>query len=266
VNIESQVAVLFARANPVPSLDLLDPIDQMDIDALRDESERSSMMNEIQTVEPEKEKPNVRRPIPGLVLAGVMVAATIGLVLIMVNREPDVAASPVEIAEAFLEARVVHDAEAMSTLLADDALLVDDQVLDAGQDGPDVLAEDFLPGLVEFERITDRTYTFEVCVEDSQAQASCTVALEDDMSRALGVDPFNARFLFDISEGKIDEVAFIWNGDRTYAEVAREVIAWMERNHAEDVEIMFDDSRYLAAEGLALWEEHIPEFVASLEG
>jgi hypothetical protein len=256
---------LFGKANPVPSVDLLDPIEPVNLDRLETRAERSSVMTEIKTIEPEREKSNGRRPIPGLVLAGAVFTATIGLVFIMVNREPDVAASPVEIAEAFLEARIIHDAEAMSTLLAEDAVLVDDQLLDAGQTSPDVVAKDVLPGLVELERITGRTYTFESCVEDSPAQARCTVVLETDESRALGVDPFNAHFLFHISEGKIDEVVFVWNGERTYAEVAREVIAWMERNYAEDAEIMFGDSSYLTPESLALWEEHIPEFVAEME-
>ena len=61
MNIEDQVAVLFARANPVPSLDLLDPIDPVDIDALRDESERSSAMSEVKTIEPRREDSNRRR-------------------------------------------------------------------------------------------------------------------------------------------------------------------------------------------------------------
>ena len=67
-------------------------------------------------------------------------------------------------------------------LLADDALLVDDQVLDAGQALPDVLAHDVLPGLIGFERITGRTYTFQSCVEASAAQTRCPVVLEDDAS------------------------------------------------------------------------------------
>jgi hypothetical protein len=256
---------MFARANPVPSLELLDTIEPVDIDRLGTRSERSSAMTEVKTTEPEKEKSNRPGRIPGLILAGGVFAATIGLVLIMVNREPDVAASPAEIAEAFLEARIVHDAEAMAALLADDALLADEQLLDAGQTGPDILAKDVLPGLVALERITGRTYTFESCVEDPPNQVRCTVVLEDDPSRALGVDPFDAHFLFDINEGKVDEVTFVWNGERTYAEVAREVIAWMERNYAEDAEIMFGDSTYLTPESLALWEEHIPEFVAAHE-
>lgn len=265
MTIDDQVAALFARANPVPTLDLLDPIDPVEIDALT-RSERSSAMTDIKTIEPGREKSNGRRPIPGLVLAGAIFAATIGLVLIMVNREPDVAASREDIAEAFLEARNIHDAEAMSSLLADDALLVDDQLLDAGQTAPDVVAKDVLAGLVELERVTGRTYAFESCVEDSPNQARCTVVLEDDMSRALSADPFNAHFLFDISEGEIDAVAFIWNGERTYAEVAGEVSLWMEQNFPEDAEIMFGDSSFLTPESLALWEDHIPEFVASMEG
>ena len=87
MNIEDQVAVLFARANPVPSLDLLDPIDPVDIDALRDESERSSAMSEVKTIEPKREDSNRRRFAPGLALAGVIVVVAVAA-FALANRNP----------------------------------------------------------------------------------------------------------------------------------------------------------------------------------
>ena len=62
MNIDDQIAALLAGANPVPSLGLLDPIPPVDIDALT-QSERSSVMTEIKTIEPEKEKGHVARPL-----------------------------------------------------------------------------------------------------------------------------------------------------------------------------------------------------------
>ena len=101
MNIEDQVAVLFARANPVPSLDLLDPIDPVDIGALRDKSERSSAMSEVKTIEPEREGSDRRRFAPGLALAGVMVVVA---AFALANRSPAPVAGPVGIAEAYIVA------------------------------------------------------------------------------------------------------------------------------------------------------------------
>ncbi len=63
MTIDDQVATLFARANPVPSLDLLDPLPSVDIDAFRSESERSSVMTDIQNDRARRRR--VADPFPG---------------------------------------------------------------------------------------------------------------------------------------------------------------------------------------------------------
>ena len=42
MTIEDQIAALFANANPVPSLDVFDPVEPLDIDRLERRPERSS--------------------------------------------------------------------------------------------------------------------------------------------------------------------------------------------------------------------------------
>jgi len=65
MTVEDQVAVMFARANPAPTFDLLDPIEEKDIDRLSSESERSSLMMEIDTSKPETDAQPGRRPVFG---------------------------------------------------------------------------------------------------------------------------------------------------------------------------------------------------------
>ena len=194
MNIEDQVAVLFARANPVPSLDLLDPIDPVDIGALRDESERSSAMSEVKTIEPKREDSNRRRFAPGLALAGVMVVVAIAA-FALANRNPTPVASPAETATSFLNARNSHDAETMTALLADDVVWVPggELLMDATN----------IPAAVEFERITGADYEF-TCANDGPSQVRCPYTLESDLSRALGI-PTRARCVLPLRDrGRTD--------------------------------------------------------------
>ncbi len=46
---EDQIAALFAEANPVPSLDMLDPLEPLAIDPLESPSQRSSVMTDLKT-------------------------------------------------------------------------------------------------------------------------------------------------------------------------------------------------------------------------
>jgi hypothetical protein len=91
VTSEDQVAALFARANPVPSLDLLDPVEALDIDHLAHPSARSSEMTEVKTEETNPEGPG-RKPRIALAIAmGVIAVVAIGL---LVNNESEVASPP----------------------------------------------------------------------------------------------------------------------------------------------------------------------------
>jgi hypothetical protein len=258
MTIEDQIAAMFARANPVPSLDLLDPIDTMDIDHLTSHSERSSVMSEIHTIEPELDQPPARRPVGALVAAGVMVVAAAVVIVALANREPEVAATPVEIAESFLEARNAHNAEAMSELLADDAVFVPGEEL--------LMNEDNLPAAAEFEEITGWTHEVQSCVEDFPSRVRCNYAMENDLGRALGRVPIVGTFvIFEVEEGRIVTVQN--SGDSDY--IGGTMVAfgeWVEENHPEVAAVMLPDdmAQILEPEALALWKQYIPEFVASV--
>ena len=256
MTIEDQVAVLFARENPVPSLDLLDPIDPVDIGALRDKSERSGAMSEMKTFEPKREDSNQRRFAPGLALAGVVIVVAI-VALALANRNPTPVASPVEIATSFLDARNSHDAEAMTALLADDVVWVPggELLMDATN----------IPAAVEFERITGADYEF-TCANDGPSQVRCSYLLENHLSRALGFIPNDGAFyLFGIEDGQIVRVENVENGQFRYGDIVVAFDEWLSTNHPELPEPADTNLALLEPERLEIWEQYVPEFVASLE-
>ena len=76
MNYEDQVAALFANANPVPSLDLLDPVEALDMEHLAYLSERSSVMTDVETEEMKPEGPGRRARIAfGVAMAVIAVVA-----------------------------------------------------------------------------------------------------------------------------------------------------------------------------------------------
>lgn len=93
---EDQIVALFAKANPVPSLDLLDPVEPLDTQRLAHLSERNSAMTDVKTDEINPEGPG-RRPRLGLVLAMAVIAVV--AVGILVNSDSEVA-SPTTIGSA----------------------------------------------------------------------------------------------------------------------------------------------------------------------
>ena len=85
---EDQIAALFAKANPVPSLDLLDPVEALDMERLAHPSARSSEMTDVETIQPKKEEgPRWPRVALGLAIA-VVAVVTLGILL---NNESEVA-------------------------------------------------------------------------------------------------------------------------------------------------------------------------------
>ena len=249
MTIEDQIAVLFARTNPVPSLDLLDPIDPVDIDALRDEFERSSMMSELHTIESEFDKQPKQRPIFGLVAAVTIVVAAAVVIFALANRNEEVVATPVDIAERYMAAMNAHDAQTVMSLLADSVPRLDDY-----------------PSEIEQEDVFGWTYHVDACVElDRPSQVRCPYAFSNDITRALGTGPYTgSSFTFQIEDGEIRWVNK--NEDSSgFNEDIGVFVAWMEENHPEaEVEEMY--YQYQGSVNLNRWKQFLPEFVASLEG
>ena len=86
---EDQIAALFAEANPVPSLDVFDPVEPLDMDRLEGRSKRSSVMTDLETDKPKVVTPT-RWPRLALLIA-IPVITVVGL-LILGDGNSDVAA------------------------------------------------------------------------------------------------------------------------------------------------------------------------------
>jgi hypothetical protein len=255
---------MFARANPVPSLDVLDPIEVVDIDHLAVESERSSTMSEIRTVE-SKVEPRRRRPTAIVVGACALLVVIIGVVIGLTNRQAEVAATPVENAEAFLEARNRHDAKAMSALLAEDAIFVPGEEL--------VMNEDNLQAATEFEEIVGWEHTVVLCFKEPSfegppTRVRCTYTMENDLGRAVGLEPrAGTHVIFDIEEGRIVRVENAADSNYISGSIGA-FLEWWGINHPETEPQGTANEVFrgiVEPESLALWRQYVPEFLAEME-
>jgi hypothetical protein len=250
---EDQVVDLFARANPVPSLDLLDPVEPLDLHQLAHRSERSAEMTELKTPPKESSTGRRRRLIPVLT---VTLAALVALAaLVTADRR---VASPEAVANAYMEARANLDVEATQALFASEATFDD-----SGYD----LSE--MPALYAWYRASNWTSTLGVCTEAPTGEGGtlvrCTNEFENDWSRALGDAPIAADIQILVSDGEIvsltsefdDEFVGLWDAFFTF----------VDNNHPDDVDLMYGAAGpLLDDESIALWEQHTRDFVASLEG
>jgi hypothetical protein len=84
---EDQIAALFAEANPVPSLDVFDPVEPLDMDRLESRSRRSSVMTDLKSDKPKVVAP-ARWPRLALLVAAPVIAV-VGL-LLLTDRSTDV--------------------------------------------------------------------------------------------------------------------------------------------------------------------------------
>ena len=252
MTIDDQVAVLFARENPVPSLDLFDPIEPMDIDALT-RSERSSEMTDVETIHPTKEN---RQRWPRVALGLAMAVIAVVALGFLFNRQSAVA-SPEAVAMAYLEAMNDQDLAAVEELVARDANVFDG------------LSE--LPARWDYERATGWVFPPIGCDEQSTSSRgtllACRYSNDGSWMRALGLQPEVARDFLLIRDGQVHSVAEDENNELPNVGEAFAVFRdWVLENHNEDEATMYGPSGPLyTSEAIALWEQYTDEFVAEME-
>lgn len=140
---------------------------------------------------------------PALVPAIVTAVIAIGVVVALVARQPAlVADTPVEIAEQFMAALNDHDAAAVRSLLADEDGMIAEAV--PGVAGIEIEQQ------IEQEEVLGWTYQIEACVdqtpenESTQSVVTCTYSITDDITRAIGNEPYEgSRYEFVVVDGKI---------------------------------------------------------------
>ncbi len=254
MNIEDQVAVLFARANPVPSLDLLDPIDPVDIDALTDESERSSVMTEVQTIEPKKED---RRPLPRLAIGAAIALVAVLIVGLVVNIQGEVA-SPESVAQAYVDALNAQDIDAVTEVLAPDA--------------SDILGLDELPARWEYERATGWVFPSLGCEERSSdadgTLVACRYQIDGSWMRALDLEPAVGVDVLLIKDGRVQSLTEEVSGDSNVQLAWDTFYDWVLRNQGggEIAKMYLAGNPLYTPEAIPLWEQYTEEFVAEHGG
>jgi hypothetical protein len=254
---EDQVVALFARANPVPSLDLLDPIEDLDMEHPAHLSARSSVMTEVETIEPKKEE---RQRWPRVALGLAMAVIAVAALGILVNRESGVA-SPESIGDAFMTALADHDGDAALELLAEDARYK----------GLSPLSD--LPLALDLDRAIGEEITNQGCEEvptdGDGTLVDCRFMVDGDIPRALGIEPTSVIYTIRVDEGQIQAV------DGTCCEDVPGVEDpwitfrnWVRDNHPDDMATMYngEGGAHLKPESIALFEKNTDEFVASHGG
>jgi hypothetical protein len=256
VTIEDQVAAMFARANPVPSLELLDAIEPVDIDRLGTRSERNSM-TEARTAGLEESRRSTRTWLfPALATVVMALVAVAGYL----NRQIFVADddTPAEaVAVAYLDALANNDVESLHELVAPTSDVDwNDQTL-----------------VHEWRRAAGIVMTRLDCTERTGSGPSgtlvdCPWTYDSDWHRALGLEPSSMQQVFLVKDGKIHEESESSIDDADVSLVWDSFRSWVEFNHGADVATMYDDQNggaRLTPESIALWELYTDEFVAEKE-
>jgi len=251
VTSEDQIVALFAKANPVPSLDLLDPIEPVDLGHLTDPSERSGAMTELRTQAVDEARGRRRRLVPVLAMVAIAMVVALGVLF----TKDDGVASPEALASAYMEARQDLDAEAAQALFAADATLSDE-----GYD----LSE--MPLLFDWYRALNWDWALGECEEPSTGEGGtlvqCSTEFESDWTRTMGHPPITADVQILMSDGAITNL--ISALDPEFSNVWSVFFTWIEENHPDDIDQMYGSNGPLLDEGsIALWEERTREFVAS---
>jgi hypothetical protein len=268
------VASLFAKANPVPSLALLDPIGSMDLEHLEDRSWRSSVMIELKTIEEQKAGP--RRP-RWLVPALVALLALVIAVPVYLSRQAPVADEPTSsegLAIAYLEALTANDVDTLHQVVAPTATGVD------RNDQSGILAWQDAVGIV----ITRLGCTEVEKYGTDGAVVHCPWVYDSKWHQALGLEPSSMLQVFLIRDGQIQQVSETNSRAGDLALIWLSFRSWVEESHPEDVTTMYTtgeedledtETRHAvgigndyntSTESIALWEQYTDEFVAEVGG
>jgi hypothetical protein len=265
VNSEDQAAALFARANPVPSLDLLEPIEAVDVEPLRTRAGRGRGMAELK---PARETRSRQRPwlMPAMATVGVIVVA----VSVLINVTPLSNATPAaRLGSAFMDALNEHDGLAIRGMYA-----LEDQELKWNPDN--------WVAVTEFNRALGFVYGDVECHErppisyagTEATGVECSWTLQHDLTEALGLQETQGTYEVYVSGEEIVRAVETWRDPSTMDRSFAEFRVWVERNHPEDSWAMFSDRTDLrlplvyanshalvGPASLDLWERYVDEFV-----
>jgi len=264
---DDQVIALFADANPVPSLDLLDPVEPVDPGHLTNRSERGRDMTELKTKVPSVVAPRRgRRLVPALAAVAVAVVA----IPLLVSRGGIVGdgTRSEEVATAFMEAISEYDGQAAYELFSPDGV---------HQEGPPVV----IVGWSDFDRAVQLARTNQGCDELTPVSfpdgtgadaVECAFLVQTAAGEAMGLDSTTGTFMVYVEDGEIVRTTETWDGESVGVLDTIAFRDWIQVNHPEAYETMFENPNTPPdkpnappdSEAIALFERYTAEFVAEL--
>ena len=185
----------------------------------------------------------------------------VAAVAVLLRRSEDVA-SPVSVANAFMEARDNLDAEATLALFAADIPISDGFI-------EEITA---YPLYFAWLRTSDWRWAVGECAESSTGDGGtlvrCDYVSENDWTRVLDHPPVSGFLDILVREGEI--TGLVHTGEiAQFDEVWDEVTAWIEANHPDFLDqVLTPDLRRPVLHhpnSIDLWEQYTNEFVASVE-
>ncbi|HKY48107.1 MAG TPA: hypothetical protein VJQ79_09040, partial [Acidimicrobiia bacterium] len=253
-----QIDQMVRQANPVPDLTVLEPVDAS---VLVLNQQRRTDMQTHDRVEVDQDQDQSKR---GLLVGIAAAAAIVVGVLVWVRpMVAPVAAAPVEVATAFVEAYAAFDADKAVSYLTDSAV--------AEFGGFDGDLEDLPLGLRQGQAAGFQ-WLFDTCEvsgsSPSGALVRCAYAYHGIRSDEIGLGPYTGSW-FDITvlDGKIvsvsDQIQYSSNGFSS--EMWEPFASWVAETYPDDVAVMYKDSSQavpsITEESNQLWELRTREYV-----
>lgn len=205
-----------------------------------------------------------RRWLPAMAAGAVVLLAGIAFVVLSGDRSFFASATPVQIAESYMEARNAWDADRAGELLAPDAVLNDTPIV-----GLDELAAGF-----EALRVYEFQFMPFECSEIasvSSVMVTCEYMMDTILSRIVGYPPVPGHFDFAISEGRITRLTHVFNYSDFSPNVYEPFLAWLESAHPGAFDEIFREegsvsTPLLTPEALDRTQTYIAEYDQSVNG
>ncbi|MET0741157.1 MAG: hypothetical protein ABWZ26_06340 [Candidatus Nanopelagicales bacterium] len=181
------------------------------------------------------------------------------------------------VARDFVEAYGSGDADRAIGYLADGA---DTGGLIASQGGRgDPMSPEEVRTLMSLLEAQRYSQTVSSCVEESTSAAGvavrCTVEFDALGSDELGLGPNpGGEFSVTVDDGHVSKVLHVWNAAEFGSESWEPFTTWVSENYPEDAAVMYrygvspleDGSPRITEESIALWDQHVQEYVATSGG
>lgn len=173
-----------------------------------------------------------------------------------------------EVAARFLEAFAAFDTGGAIAFLADDAI-ISELVGSQGTQGVEGSLDELrvFISLLEAQRYQQ---LLDACEETGSASSGNTVSCGFDYhlfgSDDVGLGPYTGSFFsFTVRDGEIGRASLTWGTDEFSPQMWEPFAAWISDAYPRDAALMYADETHtgvrLTEESVALWGEHIPEYV-----